>query len=109
MSLPESAVYPLCQSCVSFTVTAEAEPSVLSRVIEYFVVLNILPDSVRLRRYTDGHLEIVVKARGLDQERVEVIAHKLRQIVTVRQVFTEVFAVGGDINHYRERQQLAAQ
>ena len=94
---------------VCFVVTADAEPSVLSRVVEYFAVLNILPDTVRLRRYINGHLEITVKARGLDDARIDVVANKLRQIVTVRQVMVEVFAAGGDISNYRDRQQLAAQ
>jgi hypothetical protein len=91
---------PSLSAC--FIVAAEAEPSVLSRVVEHFVVLNSLPDSVRLRRFSGGLLEITVKVRGLDEARSTLVAHKLRQIVTVRQVNLEIFTAGGDIHDYRE-------
>lgn len=86
----------------SFTVVADSDPAVLSRVVEYFVVLDILPDLVKLRRYVNGLVEISVRVRGLDEARLSLVANKLRQIVTVHQVMLEIYAVGGDIADYRE-------
>lgn len=96
-------------SAACFTIVADADSSVLSRVVEYFVILDILPDSVRSRRYIDGHLEISVKVRGMNEPRIDLVANKLRQIVTVHRVSVEIYAVGGDINDYREMQLAAAQ
>ncbi len=97
-------------SCsASFTVCADCDPSVLSRVIEYFVVLDVLPDYVRSKKYADGTLEVTVRVRGMDEDRMEIVAHKLRQIVTVHHVGLEIFAVGGDIRDYRDLKMVAAQ
>lgn len=104
-----SSLLEFSASSACFTVVADADPSVLSRVVEYFVVLDITPDSVRSRRYVDGHLEITVKARGMNEPRIDLMANKLRQIVAVRHVSVEIYAVGGDINDYREMQLAAAQ
>jgi hypothetical protein len=101
MTTPENFTPSAC-----FTVVADADTAVLSRVVEYFVVLDILPDFVKLRRYAGGRVEISVKVRGLDEARLSLVAHKLRQIVAVNQVSLEVYAVGGDINDYRERRQM---
>lgn len=105
MTTPVEAFNP--PAC--FTVLADADTSVLSRVVEYFVVLDVLPDFVKLRRYTHGGVEISVKVRGLDEARLSLVANKLGQIVTVKQVLLEVFPVGGDIADYRERRLVSAE
>ena len=96
-------------SSACYTLLADADPSVLSRVVEHFVVLDILPDTLKLRRYIDGAVEISVKVRGLDEARLDLVARKLRQIVTVRQVGLEIFSVGGDIAEYRNLHRTAVE
>jgi hypothetical protein len=84
-----------------FSVRTEADPSALSRLIEFFALLNVVPDSFRSRRFSDGSLVVNLKVRGLSDDRVAVIANKLRSTVVVHSVATEIFAVGGDLEDYR--------
>lgn len=84
-----------------FSVRTEADPSALSRLIEFFALLNVVPDSFRSRRFADGTMVVSLKVRGLSDDRVDVIANKLRSVVVVHSVATEIFAVGGDLEDYR--------
>jgi len=84
-----------------FCVRTEADPSSLSRLIEFFALLNVVPDSFRSRRFADGSMVVNLKVRGLSDDRVAVIANKLRSTVVVHSVATEIFAVGGDLEDYR--------
>lgn len=93
VSFSESAAAP---AVVHFSVQAAADPAALSRVIEYFALNTILPETVRCRRYVDGDLVIDVKVKGLDEQRVSILANKLRSCVLVFSVAVEWMAVGSD-------------
>lgn len=89
---------------VQFSVQACADPNALLRVVEFFSVNSILPDLVRSRRFKEGDVVIDVRVRGLDDQKVMVIANKLRSCVLVHGVTVEVLAVG----QYREPLQNVA-
>lgn len=89
------------RSTACFSLRTEADPAALSRVIEHFALLNVVPDSIKARRFNGGGMVIDLKVRGLSDERIEIIAHKLRSVVVVHSVAVEVFAVGGDLEDYR--------
>lgn len=110
MSTPEcSSTNPFGETTACFSVRTEADPSALSRVVEFFALLNLVPDSVRARRFADNTMLFTLKVRGLSDHRIEVITHKLRSVVIVSSVSVEVFAVGGDLADYRDdhRPQIA--
>jgi len=90
-----------CSSTFHFTIRAVADPAALSRVVEYFALNNILPDTVRARHYVDGDLAIDINVRGLDDQRASVIANKLRSNVLVFSVALEVMAVGAGLQEFR--------
>ncbi|MDA5193142.1 hypothetical protein [Govanella unica] len=80
--------------CVHFCVQAAADSATLSRVLEYFALNNILPETVRSRRFVDGNLVIDLKVKDLDEKRVSVIANKLRSSVLVFGVTVEWISAG---------------
>ncbi len=88
------------RSTACFSLRAEADPATLSRVIEYFAVLNVVPDSVKARRFNGGSMVIDLKVRGLSDDRIDIITHKLRSLVLVHGVTVEVFAAGCDLEDY---------
>lgn len=92
---------PLQAGVACFCLRVEADPAALSRVIEHFALLNVVPDLVRARRCADGSMVVDIKVRGLCDDRVSVIAHKLRSVVVVHSVGVEVFAVGTDLESYQ--------
>jgi acetolactate synthase regulatory subunit len=68
-----------------FTVTAEASPGLLSRVLEPFATRDLTPDSVRATR--DGEAmraEVALTAMPLGM--VHLVAGNLGQIIGVRRV-----------------------
>ncbi|RMF11184.1 MAG: hypothetical protein D6763_03820 [Alphaproteobacteria bacterium] len=80
---------------------AAADPATLSRVIEHFALLNIVPETVKARRFNGGALVIDLKVKGLAGDRIDIIARKLRAMVLVHGVAVEVFAAGCDLDDYR--------
>lgn len=69
-----------------FTVTAYLEPSVLSRVVELFVLRDLIPHDVRCRTVGDDELRVDVAVCGLAQAKAEHVAARLRQFPTVLNV-----------------------
>ena len=68
-----------------FTVTAEAFPGLLSRVLEPFAKRDLIPDSVRATREGEGmRAEVALHAMPLGM--VHLVAGNLGQIVGVRRV-----------------------
>jgi hypothetical protein len=68
-----------------FTVTAEASPGLLSRVLEPFAKRDLMPDTLRASR--DGAMmraEVALQAMPLGM--VHLVAGNLGQIVGVRRV-----------------------
>jgi hypothetical protein len=60
-------------------VTAEPDPNVLSRVLERFQNLNILPRSVMAELGVREVLHIRIDVLGLDADRMTIIAAKLNE------------------------------
>ncbi len=94
-------------STVHFTVQATADPATLSRVVEYFALNNILPETVRCRHFVNGNLVIDIRVKGLDDQRVSILANKLRSCVLVYGVGVEVLAVGTYLDEYRATRAVA--
>ena len=68
-----------------FTVTADAAPGLLSRVLEPFAKRDLIPDAVRANREGDAlRAEIAMEAMPLGM--VHLVAGNLGQIIGVRRV-----------------------
>lgn len=87
---PNGASFP---EVVCFSVAAVAEAGTLSRVIEYFALNDIVPDFVRARRYVTGKMIIDIRVAGLEAQRANIIAHKIRNCVLVHSVAMEAVSV----------------
>ena len=82
----EPAALPLT---AQFTVQAEAEPSVLARVLEPFALRNLVPLAVHCRRARSG-LRIEVTVAGLEVQVVEHLTARLNQLVPVETVLARL-------------------
>jgi acetolactate synthase small subunit len=74
-----------------FAVRADADPGMLSRVVELFAKRGMVPASVHSRLSGAGHdpsLLIDIQVDGLDVQAGEQIAEALRQIPFVERVLT---------------------
>lgn len=73
-----------------FSIQAEADPSVMPRVLELFAKRGMIP----LRWHSDlggrrrDELTIDLQVDGLDRAKAELIAHAIRQMVCVLGVLT---------------------
>lgn len=68
-----------------FTVTAEASPGLLSRILEPFARRDLVPDAVRASRFGEAmRAEVALSAMPLGM--VHLVAGNLGQIVGVRGV-----------------------
>ncbi len=72
-----------------FTVQAEAEPSVLPRVLEPFALRNLVPLAVVCRRERSG-MRIEVAVAGLETRVVEHLTCRLNQLVPVETVLARL-------------------
>lgn len=69
----------------SFTVLGDLCPQLLSRVIAHFAQLNLVPSAIRAEQ-REGGLMVAIEQPGLSAHQAEVIAEKIRSIVTVTSV-----------------------
>lgn len=69
-----------CQA--RYQILAEAEPDVLCRILNYFALQFLLPQQVNVTR-DEGLLNIDVVVDGLSWHRAQVIAEKLRNLISV--------------------------
>jgi hypothetical protein len=90
---PNGASFP---EVVCYSVAAVAEPGTLSRVVEYFALNGIVPDFVRARRYITGRMIIDIRVAGLEAQRADVIAHKIRNCVLVHSVDMETISLAAE-------------
>ncbi|MDX9665845.1 hypothetical protein QMK50_12810 [Pseudomonas sp. P5_152] len=68
--------------CVHYQVLAEAEPDLLCRALNLFALQLLLPQAVHMTRENDLlSLDIVID--GLSWHRAEVLAEKLRNLISV--------------------------
>jgi hypothetical protein len=68
-------------------VEAEADPGALSRVLEQFQNINVLPRRVIAELDMDGVLHIQLDVLGINEERLSRIAATLGQVTTVLAAF----------------------
>ena len=73
-----------------FSVQAEYEPSTLARILEIFSVKGVACDSLSARRSDDGLHYIQVDAHDVADDTATNLANKMRQIVSVRSVRSEI-------------------
>ena len=64
-------------------VTAEADPGALTRVLERFQNLNVVPRKVVAEQTTAGTLHIQVDVAGLPEAAVALVVAKLRQVPVI--------------------------
>lgn len=72
----------------AYAVRADICPQVVIRLIGYFAQQNLVPSSIRVRRWSD-ELAISIEQPGLDEHQAEIIAEKMRAIVSVMSVTLE--------------------
>jgi len=68
--------------CVHYQVLAEAEPDLLCRALNLFALQLLLPQSVHMTR-EDDLLSLDIVVDGLSWHRAEVLAEKLRNLISV--------------------------
>lgn len=87
MTSLEQAVLPTAAAPAfyRYSVTAEAEPSVLPRVIEPFAKLGLTPVSLHAAT-ENGRMSIDLGMTGLEDKMARHVADGLRQVVGVEQV-----------------------
>ncbi len=66
-----------------FEIEAQADPGILSRLLELFAVRNDVPAMVQAARVSEGAQRIEICADGLDAARARVIAAKMQSLVGV--------------------------
>ncbi|NQW09365.1 MAG: hypothetical protein HQ481_05720 [Alphaproteobacteria bacterium] len=88
---PTTAAYSSSVPAVAcFSIQALAEPSVMPRVLELFAKRGMIPS----RWHSDlggrcrDELTIDLQIEGLPRDRAELIAHAIRQMVSVTSVLT---------------------
>ena len=65
-----------------YQIVAEAEPDVLCRVLNYFALQFLTPQQVNVNR-EDDLLSIAIVLDGLSWHRAQVIAEKIRNLISV--------------------------
>lgn len=72
-----------------YYVSAVADPSVLSRVVELFVLRDLIPSRVSCRRHAGDELRIDLEVAGLAEHEAGHVARRLRGIPTVTGVMLQ--------------------
>lgn len=67
-----------------FEVKATVEPCSLSRILEFFALNNITPATMQASKLDEHFQHIEVVCTDIDNHCAEVIANKIRQLVSVR-------------------------
>jgi hypothetical protein len=86
-------------------VTTLAEPGAPSRVLEFYALNGLIPESIEMRRISDEELMMEVTLAGLDYCRARLIASKIEALFITRtaRLFEGVRkAVAGDYNGVME-------
>ncbi|WP_339491594.1 hypothetical protein [Pseudomonas sp. EA_15y_Pfl2_R67] len=74
------AANPHCR--VQYQILAEAEPDLLCRALNLFALQGLTPQQVRIERL-DDMLSLDIVMDGLSWHRAQVIAEKLRNLISV--------------------------
>ncbi|MBN8890833.1 MAG: hypothetical protein ABS99_00855 [Acetobacteraceae bacterium SCN 69-10] len=72
-------------AAVRFTVTGDASPGLLPRLLMAFAKRDLVPDTLEFRR-TDGAARIEIHMAAMPAEMVHLVEGNLRQVVGVAQV-----------------------
>ena len=80
---------------VHYSITAEAHPGALPRVLELFALRGITPDRVKAHQYKQRgfiqeNLSIDIHVTGLGPHEQDIIFHKLAEQISVRTVRNEI-------------------
>lgn len=82
MTFPRPAAETAC-----FTVTADADPGMLARLLEGFAKRGLVPERVHALTSADGEtLDLDLQVAGLDGAKAAIIGETLRGVVGVRAV-----------------------
>ena len=82
-----SDLFPDTSALYRLRVTAEADLGALSRVLERFQNLNIVPRRVVAEMGISDTLYIQVDVSGLPEERITLITAKLNQALSIRDAY----------------------
>jgi hypothetical protein len=74
-------------AAVRFTVTADASPGLLPRLLQPFAKRDLVPDTLESRRSGET-LRVDIQMRGMPAEMVHLVEGNLRQTVGVTQVIS---------------------
>ena len=72
-----------------FTIVSRAEPGALPRILGFYAQNNFVPTQLKSRVFKGGDLVVDITMPDLSDQRVSIIAEKLRQLVDVRKVVVE--------------------
>ena len=93
--LKSSSSVNLSEATAHYSITADAHPGALPRILELFALRNITPDLVKVSKYkqVDFHgdiLDISIHVLGLKPAEHEIILHKLASHISVYTVREEL-------------------
>jgi hypothetical protein len=74
-------------SVLRLRVVADADPGAISRVLDRFQNLNVIPRRMSAEFGVDDRLHIEVDVCGVPREQMDVIAAKVRHAVSITQVY----------------------
>ena len=80
---------------VHFSITADADPGALPRVLELFALRGLTPDLVRVSKFKQqsflrSNIAIDIHISGLNTAEQDIILHKLHAQISVQNVREEV-------------------
>ncbi|HTS92345.1 MAG TPA: hypothetical protein VMG55_10120 [Stellaceae bacterium] len=84
----ESARSSETQPTACFSVSADADPGVMPRVLEVFAKRGLVPTFWTSRVGAERDLTIDIQMRGMESDLADYVAQTLRQIVGVEVVLT---------------------
>ena len=68
-------------------VSAEGEPSALTRLLGYFQNLNVTPQRVIAELSSNCHFDVLIDVSGICEERMELLARKAVQVPSVLRAY----------------------
>lgn len=85
MSLEPWALVGL-HAAVRFTLLADADPGLLSRLLQPFAKRDLVPDHFECHRASDGSLRVDIAMEAMPAEMVHLVKGNLGQVVGVRSI-----------------------
>jgi len=88
-ALPAEPARPTYSLTAKFSVLADADPNVTSRLLELFALRGLVPLKVSSSRFNNGTLVTRILVNEISESDAHVLASKLRQCVMVSEVGLE--------------------